>query len=101
MIKMDKQTFAIIIILTTVISYLIIRKFFSIAPRYIMYGILGLVVGLTISITIAWPISAFFGQFGTIVAPYILGLILMVFVELFIVEGRNIIIVLQERFQKR
>jgi hypothetical protein len=98
---MDQRSFAIIIIITTIISYLIIRKFFSIAPRYILYGILGLVIGLTVSITIAWPVSAFLGQFGTIVAPYILGLILMVFIELFIVEGKNILIFIQEHFPKK
>jgi len=98
---MDKQTFAMIIILTTIVSYLIIRKFFRIAPRYIMYGILGLVAGIAVGVSIAWPMSAFLGQFGTIVAPYILGLILMIFVEFFVIEGKNILVFIQDRLQKR
>lgn len=98
---MDKQSFAMIIVLTTIISYLIIRKFFKIAPRYLMYGILGVVAGLSIGIVIAWPMAEFLGQFGTIVSPYVLGLILMVFVEFFILEGKNVLIFIQDRFQKR
>ena len=97
---MDTKSFAIIIVLTTVISYLIIRKFFKIAPRYLMYGILGVVAGLFVGIAIAWPTSKLLGEFGSIVAPYILGLILMVFVEFFIIEGKNILIFIQEHFQK-
>jgi hypothetical protein len=97
----DKRSFAIIIILTTVISYLIIRKFFKIAPRYLMYGILGIFAGLSVGIAVAWPMSEFLGQFGTIVSPYVLGLILMVFVEFFIIEGKNILTFAQGYFQKK
>jgi len=98
---MDQKSFAIIIILTTIVSYLIIRKFFKIAPKYLMYGILGVVVGIIIGALIAWPFSVLFGQFGIIVSPYILGLILMVFVEFFIIEGKGILIFLQSQLQKR
>lgn len=98
---MDQKSFAIIIALTTIVSYLIIRKFFKIAPRYLLYGILGVVVGITIGTIIAWPLSALLGQFGLIVAPYILGLILLVFVEFFIIEGKNILIFIQNRMQRR
>jgi len=83
----DKRSFSIIIIITTILSYLIIRKFFKIAPRYLIYAAIGILAGLIIGITIAWPLSEFFGNFGVIIAPYILGLILMVFIELFIIEG--------------
>ena len=89
--ELDKRTFAIIIMLTTVISYLVIRKFFKIAPRYLLYGILGICVGLAVGISIAWPASKLLGEFGIIVAPYILGIILMIFIEIFIVEGKNIL----------
>ncbi len=88
---LDKRTFSIIIILTTVISYLIIRKFFKIAPRYLLYGGIGIFIGLSVGITIALPISAFLGHFGIIVAPYILGVILMVGVEICVVEGGRMI----------
>jgi len=98
---MDQRSFAIIIVLTTIISYLIIRKFFKIAPRYLMYGILGVVTGITIGTIIAWPLSALLGQFGVIVAPYILGLILLVFVEFFIIEGKSILVFLQNQLQRR
>ena len=87
---MDKRSFAIIIIITTLVSYMIIRKYFKIAPRYLAFGAAGIVVGLTIAISIAWPLAAFAGQFGVIVAPYILGMVLMIFIEFFIVEGVNI-----------
>lgn len=98
---MDKRSFAIIIIITTIISYLIIRKFFKIAPRYLMYGIFGIIVGLSIGIIIAWPLSQFLGEFGAVVSPYILGLILMIFVEFFILEGKNILVFIQKRFYNR
>jgi len=98
---LDQRSFAIIIILTTLISYLIIRKFFKIAPKYLMYGILGVIIGLCVGIVVAWPISAFLGQFGAVVSPYILGLILMVFVEFFIVEGKNILVFVHGHFQKK
>ena len=84
---MDKRSFAIIIILTTVVSYLFIRRYFKIAPRYFLYASVGIFLGLLAGITIAWPMSAFLGNFGIIVAPYILGMILMVFIEFFILEG--------------
>lgn len=98
---MDQKSFAIIIALTTIVSYLIIRKFFKIAPRYLMYGILGVIIGIVAGIVIAWPFSAFLGQFGIIVAPYILGLILLVFVEFFIIEGKYIFVLVQRRFSRR
>ncbi len=84
---MDKRSFAIIIIITTVVSYLFIRRYFKIAPRYFLYASLGIFLGLLIGVTIAWPMSAFLGRFGLITAPYVLGIILMVFVEFFILEG--------------
>jgi len=97
---MDKRSFSIIIIITTIISYLIIRKFFKIAPRYIFYAAIGIFIGLIIGITIAWPISQFLGRFGVIIAPYVLGLIVMIFIEIFIIEGGKIIKILRERFRK-
>ena len=95
--ELDQKTFAIIIALTTIISYLIIRKFFKIAPRYLLYGVLGLIVGLSVGVSIAWPASKILSDFGIIVSPYILGIILMVFVEIFIVEGKTIIEKVREK----
>ena len=94
---MDQKTFAIIIILTTVISYIVIRKFFRIAPRFMMYAVLGIFVGLVIGTSIAWPISKLLGEFGMIVAPYILGIITLVFIEFFIIEGKNILVFVRNR----
>lgn len=88
---MDKRSFAIIIILTTLVSYSFIRKYFKIAPRYLLYACFGIFFGLIIGITFAWPIAELLGEFGIIVAPYILGIILMVFIEFFIIEGLNIV----------
>lgn len=84
---MDKRSFAIIIIMTTVVSYLFIRRYFKIAPRYFLYASVGIFLGLIVGIAIAWPMSEFLGRFGVVIAPYILGVILMVFVEFFIIEG--------------
>ena len=96
---MDTKTFAIIIILTTIISYLIIRKLFKIAPKYLVYGALGIFMGLVIGGLIDWPIAKLTGQFGVIVAPYILGIILMVSIEAFIIEGKNILVYLAGRYK--
>uniref|UniRef100_A0A7C4R5L8 PIN domain nuclease n=1 Tax=candidate division CPR3 bacterium TaxID=2268181 RepID=A0A7C4R5L8_UNCC3 len=89
--ELDKRTFAIIIIITTVVSYFIIRKFFKIAPRYLAYAVIGIFLGLIVGITIAWPMSTLLGKFGMIVSPYVLGIILLIFVEAFIIEGRDIV----------
>lgn len=89
--NLDQRTFAIIIVITTVISYLIIRKFFKIAPRFLLYASLGILAGLVAGIAIAWPISKLLGEFGIVVAPYVLGIILLVFVEFFIIEGKEIV----------
>ena len=94
---LDKRSFAIIIIITTLISYLIIRKFFKIAPRYLMYGMLGIFIGLAIGVSVAWPVSKILGEYGVIVSPYILGIILLVFIEFFIIEGQAIL----ERFRQK
>ena len=95
---MDKRSFAIIIILVTLISYFIIRKYFKIAPRYLLYGCLGIFFGLIAGILVAWPISRLFGEFGTIIAPYVLGIILMVFIEFFIIEGIKMFSYLKEKY---
>mgnify|MGYP001576206190 CR=1 FL=1 len=98
---MDIKTFAIIILITTIVSYIIIRKFFKIAPRFLMYGILGMVAGVVIGTSIAWPMSALLGQFGVVTAPYILGLILIIFIEFFIIEGKRIIEFAIQRYGAR
>lgn len=53
--------------------------------------------------SIAWPLSAWFGNFGLVVAPYVLGIILMVFIEFFIWEGGPImnLIVKEWRFLRK
>jgi len=89
--ELDKRTFAMIIMITTVISYLVIRKFFKIAPRYLLYGVLGIFAGLAIGVSVAWPASKLLGEFGIVIAPYILGIILMVFVEFFIIDGKKLV----------
>lgn len=66
-----------------------------------MYGILGIVAGLAVGIAIAWPMSAFLGQFGFVIAPYILGLILIIFIEFFIIEGKRIIELLVQKHNAR
>ena len=98
---MDKRSFAIIIIITTIVSYLIIRKLFKIAPRYLVYASIGIFFGLIIGIMIAWPMSAFLGRFGVIVAPYVLGIIVMVFIEVFIFEGGKMFAVLRNRLREK
>ena len=87
---LDKRTFAIIITITTVVSYLMIRRFFKIAPRFLLYASLGIILGLVAGIVIAWPMSKLLGEFGVVVAPYVLGIILLVFIEFFIIEGKEI-----------
>ena len=88
---MDLQSFAIIITMTTIVSYIIIRRYFKISPKYIGYAALGLVGGLLIGTIIAWPASRLFGEMGAVSAPYILGIILMIFIEAFIIDGKDII----------
>jgi len=95
----DTKTFAIIVILTTIISYLIIRKFFKIAPRYLVYGSLGIFMGLVMGVLFTWPLSKIFGQYGVIVAPYILGIILMVSIEAFVIEGKNILVYFARKYK--
>jgi len=97
---LDKRTFAIIIILTTLISYLVIRKFFKIAPRYLLYGVVGALAGMVVGVSIAWPASKILGELGIIIAPYILGIILMVFIEIFIIEGKVILEKVRERVEE-
>lgn len=96
--ELDKRSFAIIIIITTLVSYIIIRKFFSIAPRYLLYGILGIFIGLIIGTSIAWPMAKLLGEIGVVVAPYALGIILLVFIEFFIVEGPKIISNIKKKY---
>lgn len=88
---LDISSFAIIVGITTVISYIFIRRYFNIAPRYMLFASIGLMVGLTVGAAISWPLSRFFGEFGLIIAPYVLGLVVLFFTELFILEGKNIV----------
>jgi hypothetical protein len=88
---MDLKSFAIIITLTTVISYILIRKYFKISPKYIGYGAIGILAGLVAGLIISWPSSKLFGEIGVISAPYIMGIILLIFIEAFIVDGKDIL----------
>lgn len=97
---MDKRTFVIIIVLTTVISYLVIRKYFKISPRYFLYAMTGLVVGLLIGTSIAWPLASILGDYGIVVAPYVLGIILLISVEFFIIWGKKIFDQIRENISK-
>jgi len=56
-----------------------------------MYASLGIVLGLFAGTLIAWPLATFLGRFGVVVAPYLLGIVLLFFVEAFIIEGPEII----------
>lgn len=95
---LDQKTFAIIVIITTVVSYFVIRNFFKIAPRFMVYAVFGILLGLVAGVILAWPLSKFFGQMGIVVAPYVMGIVVMVFVEFFIIEGRNIFRALADKF---
>lgn len=95
---MDLRSFAIIIILTTIISYLFIRRYFKIAPRYIVYACLGIILGLFVGVVFALPIKVFLGELGIVVAPYVMGIVLMVFIEFFIIEGLGIVKNIKSRY---
>ena len=89
---MDKINFVVIIIMTTIISYVFIRRYFKMDPKYLIYASVGIFFGLIIGISIGWPFAMLLGAYGIVVAPYIMGIVLMVFIEFFIIEGRNILI---------
>lgn len=48
---------------------------------------MGIFFGLIISISITWPLKYALGAYGAVIAPYIMGIILMIFIEYFIITG--------------
>ena len=60
-------------------------------PKYLLYAVVGIFFGLIIGAGITWPASLFFGRYGYVVAPYIMGIVLMVLIEYFIIEGAGFI----------
>ena len=55
-----------------------------------LYAIFGIILGLVIGVSVAWPISKLLGELGLVVAPYILGVAIIIFIEFFVIEGKNI-----------
>ena len=56
-------------------------------PKYLIYAAIGIFFGMIIGVFIGWPTAALLGAYGIVIAPYVMGIVLMVFIEFFIMEG--------------
>lgn len=85
----------LIIFLITLISFLVVRKFFSIKPIRLFYGLSGLTVGVIIGSLISLPFM-FFPPSWNFWLPFIINtLISLSFLELFLLKGESIFLTLK------
>ncbi len=66
-------------------------------PKYLTYAVIGIFFGLIFGLTVGWPAPAILGAYGMVIAPYIMGIVLMGFVEFFIIDGGGILKYLKKK----